>query len=227
MKNKAEKRTPENDVWTTQQSQIAALSHPPNETWLARLTAHGAVRDQALGELRQLLVRRLHTALQGRVGLDDDLIEDVVQDALMKTLDSLTSFQGRSAFTTWVTSIAVRTAFSELRRRRWKDVSLDQVVSETEGSRELAVDTQPSLESNTERAKLVAALYSVIEERLTPKQREALLAELHGMPLEEIGRRMGRSRNAVYKLTHDARKQLKHGLETLGYTSADWRSLNR
>ena len=59
---------------------------------------------------------------------------------------------------------------------------------------------------------------------LTDNRREALLAELAGLPLEEIGRRMGRNRNAIYKLTHDARKRLKQGLEAAGYSWADLRT---
>ncbi len=61
-------------------------------------------------------------------------------------------------------------------------------------------------------------------EDLTEKQRQTLLAELNGMPQEEIGRRMGSNRNAVYKLAHDARKRLKQGLEAAGYTVADMES---
>ena len=38
------------------------------------------------------------------------------------------------------------------------------------------------------------------------------------MPQEEIGRRIGSNRNAVYKLLHDARKKLKSALERAGYT---------
>ena len=39
--------------------------------------------------------------------------------------------------------------------------------------------------------------------------------------LEEIGRRMGSNRNAIYKLTHGARKRLRKALESAGYEAAD------
>ena len=64
-------------------------------------------------------------------------------------------------------------------------------------------------------------MYRIIAMDLTEKQRTALLAEFKGMPQEEIGRRMGSNRNAVYKLTHDARKRLKQGLESAGYSATD------
>ena len=64
-------------------------------------------------------------------------------------------------------------------------------------------------------------MYRIINTELTEKQRTALFAELGGLPQEEIGRRTGSNRNAIYKLTHDARKRLKQGLATAGYTVAD------
>jgi DNA-directed RNA polymerase specialized sigma24 family protein len=52
-------------------------------------------------------------------------------------------------------------------------------------------------------------------------QREALLAELQRMPQDEIARQLGSNRNALHKLTHDARKRLRQGLETAGFTAED------
>ena len=63
-----------------------------------------------------------------RAGVGDGLLEDVVQDALVRILERLPQFEGRSRFLTWAMSVAIRVAMSELRRRKWKDVSLDQVV---------------------------------------------------------------------------------------------------
>jgi RNA polymerase sigma-70 factor (ECF subfamily) len=56
----------------------------------------------------------------------------------------------------------------------------------------------------------------VVETDLTDRQRQALVAELRGMPQAEIAAQMGLTRNALYKLTHDARQKLKRGLEAAG-----------
>jgi RNA polymerase sigma-70 factor (ECF subfamily) len=61
----------------------------------------------------------------------------------------------------------------------------------------------------------------LIQNGLTAKQRDALLAELRGMPQDEIARHLGSNRNALYKLTHDARNRLKRGLEAAGFTAED------
>jgi RNA polymerase sigma-70 factor (ECF subfamily) len=44
-----------------------------------------------------------------------------------------------------------------------------------------------------------------------------LLAELNGMPHDEIAVQMRLTRNAVYKLGHDARRALRRALEAAGY----------
>jgi RNA polymerase sigma-70 factor (ECF subfamily) len=57
---------------------------------------------------------------------------------------------------------------------------------------------------------LLSTLRRIIATELTDKQRQALVAvRIHGMPLEEVARRMGTNRNALYKLLHDARQRLK------------------
>jgi RNA polymerase sigma-70 factor, ECF subfamily len=64
-------------------------------------------------------------------------------------------------------------------------------------------------------------MHEVIRTGLTEKQRSALLAELRGMSQDEIARHLGSNRNAMYKLTHDARRRLKQGLESAGFTADD------
>ena len=55
----------------------------------------------------------------------------------------------------------------------------------------------------------------------TDKQRQALVAKIQGMPLEEVARRMGSNRNALYKLIHDARQRLKERLLAEGLAAEE------
>lgn len=57
----------------------------------------------------------------------------------------------------------------------------------------------------------------LIRNQLTPRQRSVLLAELNAMPQDEIARQMSFTRNAAYKLSHDARKGLRRPLEAAGH----------
>ena len=56
---------------------------------------------------------------------DASTVEDFAQEAVLKVLAGMNTFRGDGRFTTWALSIGMRVAFSEMRKARWKDVSLD------------------------------------------------------------------------------------------------------
>lgn len=191
-----------------------------NSRWLSDLSGVGEKREVAVADLREVLLRNLYKTLVGR-SVDSSFAEDAAQDSLLRILDRLEQFEGRSQFLTWATAIAIRVALGELRRRRWTDVSLDELVSDANFSLQIAVGVDSTPDLQIGRNAMIETMRVIIEEQLTAKQRTALLAELKGMPQDEIARQLGSNRNAVYKLTHDARKRLKRGLEAAGYTAED------
>jgi RNA polymerase sigma-70 factor (ECF subfamily) len=195
-----------------------------NDDWLSSLGEPGPQRDAALADLRARLVKGLGFALAGRPNVRDADIEDFAQDALLKILGALDTFRGESRFTTWAQKIAVHVALSELRRRRWADVSLDKLTqpSEVEFTPRVLADESASPEEQAVRGALLDRLQRIIEEELTDRQRQALVAaRVHGMPLEEVARRMGTNRNALYKLLHDARQRLKKRMTAHGLSPED------
>jgi predicted DNA-binding protein YlxM (UPF0122 family) len=78
-------------------------------------------------------------------------------------------------------------------------------------------EPQAHPEIQAERSDLMMLLNQLLQEELTDKQRMALQAvAMHGIPMEEVARKMGMQRNALYKLLHDARKRLKQRIEEMG-----------
>jgi RNA polymerase sigma-70 factor (ECF subfamily) len=192
-----------------------------NEAWLEALQAAGPAREVALADLRQVIMASLPYALaQQMTPVDSEfraLADDVAQETLVRVLAHLGSFEGRSRFTTWVLKISVRVAFTELRRRHWKDVSLDQLEADDgEAPGKKIADTTAGPERVAEQASIVDLVNRMLAEDLTDRQRQAMMAMMRGMPLEEIARRLGTERNAVYKLLHDARLRLRHRLDQEG-----------
>jgi RNA polymerase sigma-70 factor (ECF subfamily) len=183
-----------------------------NDQWLAVL--QGPKKDEALAELRAVLMRGLRAALGGQANRVEPSVEDFAQEALIKILDNLDSFRGESHFSVWAQKICVRTAFAEMRRSRWRDVSLEEVTSRSEES--TPVDPQRNPERAATQTMVMTEFRRFVDEELTERQRTALLAMLGGMPLEAIADRMGTNRNALYKLLHDARKRLKERMEAEG-----------
>ena len=200
-----------------------------NEEWLTDLRASGEQQEAALADLRQIIQRGLPYALNKWLANNDPrlqpLVEEATQDTLLRVLDRLDTFEGRSQFTTWVHKIAVRIALTELRRKRWENVSLDDLVQGEDSPPFLQLMADPNAatpESIVEGQDLMQSLQRIIAEELTEKQRQALVAiAIKGMPLEEIARRMGSNRNAMYKLLHDARLRLKRRLAKDGLSPGD------
>ncbi|MEQ1826245.1 MAG: RNA polymerase sigma factor [Pirellula sp.] len=191
-----------------------------SESLFLRLRSQGEERDNAIEQLRGLLLKGLSRSLNNRYGQPFSA-EDIVQDALIKILESLDQFQGRSKFTTWAMTIATRIGISALRRKYHSDVSIEAFRGEDGYRIDIAVADEQSLSSNYDRAELIAKLQLLIDSDLTEKQRLALRAFLAGFSTDGIAERVGTNRNAVYKLIHDARVKLKEGFERAGISADD------
>ena len=196
-----------------------------NEEWLLDLEFVGARREEALADLTQIIIAGLPYALSKWLPHDDPrfapLAEEVAQETVLRAIAKLDTFEGRSQFTTWVHAIAVRVALTELRRTKWQEVSLDELVAGKDSDDEPRdmPDHGPGVENAVEKKEMMVMLYKVMQQELTEKQRMALMAvAVQGMPLEEVARRMGSERNALYKLLHDARLKLKKHMEKQGLT---------
>jgi RNA polymerase sigma-70 factor, ECF subfamily len=191
------------------------LAKRSNTEWLDDLRASGASQNGALEDLRAILVSGLPYALSKWLRPNDPkfdpLVEDVVQNSLLRILESLDTFEGRSKFTTWAHKITVRMALSELRRKRWMDYSLEEMVEGEDGS---TLSIFPSDEIGPElatvQADMIKKVKILLEDELTEKQRAALIAiRIRGAPIAEVAERMGMTRNALYKLLHDGRLRLR------------------
>lgn len=190
------------------------------DDWVQKLKDNSPEQKQAIVDLGNLLRVRVARAFASQPKVDSAFVDDVVQDSLMTILSSLEQFRGESKFTSWATTLAVRTALREMRRQRWKDTSLDKMLSSSPAAVErTASEGDPVARASS--SQLVETMYHIINTDLTERQREVILAHLRGMPQAEIGRQMGSNRNAVYKLGFDARKRIKEGLVLAGYSPED------
>ena len=186
-----------------------------NEHWLTDL--RGPNPDEALADLYDLLVRGLRVVLGNYGSGVDANVEDFAQEALIKITDNLDSFRGESRFTTWAQKIVMNVALTELRRRRWRDVSLQDLFARREAADRGPADTQLTPEQLALQNTVVQELRRMVDEELTDRQREAVVAVLlEEMPISEVARRMGTNQNALYKLLHDARRRLKRRMEAMG-----------
>jgi RNA polymerase sigma-70 factor, ECF subfamily len=198
-----------------------------NEEWLNELKSDGAGQTQAIEDLRQYLRQRTLIYLSNRSDLRDlaqtelqELSEDLTQEILLKIQANLDTFQGRSKFTTWATKIAANHTISELRRARWRNLSLDALTEAGTTLQEILVldnlqGSNPATES--ERLQVWQTVLETINNDLTERQRQTLAAVLiDQIPMTEVARLLHTNPNNVYKLLHDARLKLKRRLQQSG-----------
>ncbi|MGY1809265.1 RNA polymerase sigma factor [Blastococcus sp. SYSU D00669] len=208
---------------TSAQSDRAATADgppPPPEDWVAALTTPGPARDDALRRLHALLLRGARSqvsrmpAMRAAVGAAqvEDVVNLAADEAMVAVLGKLTTFEGRSRFTTWAYKFAVLQAAVELRRQAWshREVPLEAAPP--------LVERRPSPDLYAEGADLAAAVRDAIDVVLTPHQRRIALALIvDEVPIDVLAERLGTTRNALYKSLHDARGRLRAHLAAQGY----------
>lgn len=198
--------------------------NPPytNEEWVQLLSE--PVDERAVQELRKYLIRGLKPALSKYVDRElGQFVEDVAQDALLKILDNVHTFRGESKLTTWAMKIAVREGLTVLRRKRWDNISIEDLKGPNpdKDSGEIFSETfsanNPSPELTTAQKMMVEKVQEIIQNILTDKQRQAITAiMIHDLPITVVAEQMNTNRNNLYKLVHDARKKLKNEFEVQG-----------
>lgn len=202
-----------------------------NDEWLSDLNSTGAIHDAALNDLRQFILRGLMGYLHSRSDMTkrdmrelDHLAQDVVQEALLKIQAKHQTFQGKSKFTTWATKIAINHLISELRRQHWQTVSLQQVIDDGVTLESVVAESTASANNpsqSAERRQVWAAITDVLQNELTERQRQALVAtQLNGVPMKAVAEMLDTNPNNLYKLLHDARLKLKKALLSKDLDSA-------
>jgi RNA polymerase sigma-70 factor (ECF subfamily) len=205
----------------------SAGSHPvpviETDDWVARLSTPGPGRDAALRELHALLLRAARhqvsrmTALVSALGAEriDEIVNQSADEAMVALLGKLSTFEGRSRFTTWAYKFAVLHAAVEVRRHAWvgREIALEQSVEPWSSG--------PTPEDYSEAAALSAAITTAIDTVLTMHQRQIVIAVLiDDVPIDILAERLGSSRNALYKTLHDARDALRAQLIATGHLSS-------
>ncbi len=124
--------------------------------------------------------------------------EEVCQDVFVKVYQKMSSFKFDSKFSTWLFSIAYRTAISRMRKKRLDTLPL-------EVSDHPAVAMEGAVEQD-ELARLLATLIA----QLAPEERAAVtLYHMQGCSVDEIGEILEKPTGTVKSFLFRARKRLK------------------
>jgi RNA polymerase sigma-70 factor (ECF subfamily) len=140
---------------------------------------------------------------------------DVVQQTFQNAFTHLRKFEGRSAFSTWLTRIAITEALIFLRRRRgFREVLIDDLNAKGETTAPLDVpDSSPGPEAIYSQREWVEMLYSAVNELPAGMRRAIQLRELDERSSEETAQIMGISVGALKGRTFHGRRKLRERLE--------------
>jgi RNA polymerase sigma-70 factor, ECF subfamily len=196
------------------------LSQGEPADWVEALSVPGPGQDHAMGSLHQMMLRACRHQVQGMrstlAGVGNERLEEIANqaadEAMMAVLTKLSTFEGRSRFTTWAYKFAILQCATEVRRYAWRNREV-----------ELHDDAQvlepgPSPANHAEAADLASAVRLAIDDALTPHQRRITIALLiDDIPIDVLAERLGSNRNALYKTVHDARTRLRAHLIASGH----------
>lgn len=180
------------------------------------LVVMARVRDEAA--IRELIRRnnqRLFRAARA-VLRNDAEAEDVVQETYVKAFTKLDDFEGRAAFSTWLTRIAINEALGRRRRRR-PTVELDAVETAEGRGAELipfpgsAVPLDP--EASAGRAEIAHLLTELVDSLPEPFRIVFVLREVEELSTEEVAQHLSIKPATVKTRLFRARKLLREAVE--------------
>jgi len=172
----------------------------------AELLRRVAARDpESVRRLLDDVAPIVYGFLYARVGGDQPVAEDLLQDTLLEAVRSAHSYRGEAALSTWLCTIARRRL-----ARHYEAERRDEVVKS--GLRLVVPDETMAADEFDRRDEVVRALG-----RMPALHRQVLVRKyLDGLAVEDIATELGRSRVQVQSLLQRARDGLRRELEAPG-----------
>ncbi len=195
----------------------AAGVEPLRRTPLGELQlveAHQRGETKATAELLAAYQRRIYAVCYRMVRHPDDA-DDLTQDALVKVLEGLDSYHGRSQLSTWIIRVTMNCCLSHLRKQKLRrHASLEELGSAGEPARALGrVQGELSPLARVEQAERQALLRRLLR-GLDPQMRAVLvLRDMQDLDYAQIGEVMDVPVGTVKSRLFRARAALRAAAE--------------
>lgn len=166
----------------------------------------------SFGQLVRKYQDRLFNTMCHVVGSREEA-EDVVQEAFVQAFVKLASFQGNSAFYTWLYRIAFNTAVSRSRRKR-PETSVDAA---REAAGEEPMDNTEAATERLLRQERAVQIRQALDELSEDHRAILVLREMEDLSYDEIAEVLELPVGTVRSRLHRARCQMREQLkEVLG-----------
>jgi RNA polymerase sigma-70 factor, ECF subfamily len=192
--------------------------HAPNDAGLVHLAQRGDT--EAYEELVRRNQRRVFSVAASILRRHEDA-EDVAQQVFMKAYVSLSRFDRRSAFSTWLYKITVNECWDHLRRRRSRPQVLESDLTEAQAYRlENASNDEAGPAENVASRQQVDGLLAQLGEQ---DRQMLVLKEVEGFSVKEVSEILGLNVNTVKVRLFRARARLVQFQDRDRPTSPDTR----
>lgn len=186
-------------------SQLAAAQSATDDEIVERvLRGDTALYEILVSRYNQRVYRTVRAILR-----DDDVAEDVMQDAYVRAFQHLGQYEHRAAFSTWLTRIAVHEAFARLRDRKRFEAT-DTVEFDATPT------TTGSISMTPEQAAASAQTHKLLEQAVlslpTTYRSVVVLRDVEGMSTAETAAALDLTEEAVKVRLHRARALLRREL---------------
>lgn len=150
--------------------------------------------DRPFNELYNLLQPYLAEVARWKWHVEEDVADELINDALFQVYRQIKTFKFQSSFTTWVYVIATNTFLMMLRREKRKPqvLSLDCPIKTAEGGVTLG-DTIDRVDHRLEQADARIDLIRAINKLPKGYKRMLILHEIHGLEHSEVAQHTGTS----------------------------------
>jgi RNA polymerase sigma-70 factor (ECF subfamily) len=182
----------------------------------AALVAAATQGDRsAMDRLLRMHYDRMYAVCRRITGNDADAA-DAAQEAMISVVRSLSRFDGRSSFATWVYRIATNASLDELRRRRRRPALADRDAGGDHDHDPNTADPDAAtrVESIADRMAIDAALADLADDFRVPIVLRdvadfdyAEIADTLGIPVGTVKSRIARGRGALAQLLRDGNQQ--------------------
>jgi RNA polymerase sigma-70 factor (ECF subfamily) len=140
---------------------------------------------------------------------------DLAQEAFIKAYRSLSTFKGKSRFSTWLYRVTTNVCLDELRRRR-RDIqsqSLDQPVTGSDGEmNRIILDESQSIDTWYETKEQAEYIQSLLNELKPDHRMVLLLKDIMELSYEEISQVLNISTGTIKSRLSRARDLLRRKL---------------
>ena len=169
----------------------------------------------AMEEFYNTYKDRLYSLVFERVGNNQVVAEDIVQEIFLAALNSLDKFRGDSQLYTWLYSIAFH-KISDFQRLQAREAKLRELFPGIDAIElERIWDTEPTALSVMESEATRHAVQQALVDLPLDYRQVLELKYLEEMPVQEISQVMARSTKSVEGLLSRARRALRASLTKL------------